>query len=364
MGGVVGLCALGLLLFFFVVRPRRGRHGKQLGSPAPHARGGASGFGSEGSPFSSPHRAPLISFAPSPVAASPFAPEPVGFELVKPGTSAGAAAAAAASMTPRVSMNPLHAAGGARAAATPAPSLPGAPLHQHWDGAGPDSTPPAAREPPVDEWAQVEDGGGAVFWRSRVTGETAWARPGSGAWERVVDGDGDMFWVHSETGETSWTRPAGATAAWEKVTDAEGDVWWVHCDTGGTSWHDPHEGEWELVVGPVGQTWYRNTATNAVAWQKPPSAVGVHGWQRVVDADNDVFYRNEATGEMSWATPVGPPPAALPDAGAAAQPRAITRWLRVEDQGDGALRYRNVDTGELRLSLPPSGVVVGSGAAL
>ncbi len=372
--GGVGVCALGLLAYFFLVlRPsRRGRAAaKALGSP--HARGGASGFGAEGEPFSSPHRAPLVSFAPTPVAESPLSVvvPGEGFEMVRPGTSAAAAMLAAVSMSPRVSMNPLLAARGGSAAGgggggggPRAPAPDNAP-HQHWNGAGPASSPPPGGGPraPVDEWEQVEDEAGEVFWRSSVTGATAWVRPGSGAWERVVDEEGDMFWYHTETGESSWTRPPTAAAAWERVTDHNGDVWWVHCDTGSTSWHDPNEGEWELVCGPVGQTWFRNTATNAVAWEKPPSGVGVHGWQRVVDPDDEVFYRHEETGALSWTLPAGPRPTALPRAPGALAPRLISKWT-LERTEDGSTRFTNVDTGETRFALPPSGVVVKSGARL
>ncbi len=354
-----------------MLRPRRARKHKQLGSPRAPG-GGASGFGAEGSPFASPHRAPLVSFAPSPLPAFSLpgggGGEAAGFEMVRPPmSSAEAAASAAMALSPRAAMNPLHAArGGLGGAVAPPPPDGGA--HQHWSGAAPAGAPHAAA--PVDEWEQVEDDTGDVFWRSRRTGETAWVRPGSGAWERIVDEEGDMFWHHTETGESAWLRPPGATAAWEKVTDHEGDVWWVHAETGGTSWHDPHAGEWELVCGPVGQTWYRNTATNAVAWEKPPSAGGVQGWQRVVDPDGDVFFRNEATGALSWAQPAGPPPVASPRAqggdgsGAPAAQRPITRWMRRDDERTGSTSYQSVDTGEVRLALPPSGVLVPGGGAI
>ena len=373
-GGLFALCGLGALVYFFVLRPRRARKHKQLGSPRAPG-GGASGFGAEGSPFASPHRAPLVSFAPSPLPAFSLpggGGEAAGFEMVRsPLSSAEAAASAAMALSPRAAMNPLHAArgGGGGFGGAVAPPPPDGGAHQHWSGAAPAGAPHAAA--PVDEWEQVEDDTGDVFWRSRRTGETAWVRPGSGAWERIVDEEGDMFWHHTETGESSWLRPPGATAAWEKVTDHEGDVWWVHAETGGTSWHDPHAGEWELVCGPVGQTWYRNTATNAVAWEKPPSAGGVQGWQRVVDPEGDVFFRNEATGALSWVQPAGPPPVASPRAqggdgsgSAPAAQRPITRWMRRDDERTGTTSYQSVDTGEVRLALPPSGVLVPGGGAI
>ena len=76
--------------------------------------------------------------------------------------------------------------------------------------------------------------------------------------------------------------------------------------------------------------------------------------------------------------PEGPPPEASPRARAAggdggggdgstappAAQRPITRWMRKIDERTGSMLLSNVDTGELRTALPPSGVLVGAGAVV
>ena len=213
-----------------------------------------------------------------------------------------------------------------------------------------------------EQWEQVQDDDGNVYYFNIVTNESRWEKPDEfdvsyddetaqlatyeveNVWESYVNEDGVEYWYNTRSGESQWVNPYAGQDEEKMDNVGSDDVWEIHeHDIHGTYYYNVETGEsqWETPLCLMEEEREENNSEN-------------ENWERHVDTDGNVYWYDVLSGESHWEHDLYPSSTITTTAeheDDETPVNEIEEWETVQDE-QGNTYYYNHTTGETSWEAP------------